>query len=857
MRPLPNAFFLRCLALLSGLLFATTLMAQSGSGTPRTIDDRPWPHQYTIDGTSFTLYYPQIDSFSGNRLSGRMAMAVKTGTVTGKDGKPQDKLSYGGIWFVARTETDKEAREVVLDDFRIEQAKFPTDTSNQDRYRDLARKIIPGIPTVISLDHLEAALALKSEKASANQPVENSPPTIIFAFYPSFLVNIQGQPALRKTASSGVERVINTKSLILRADNTWYLRFADHWATATAISGPWSQAASVPQVVTNEMQLAVGAKLVDVMDHPHGDIKQWLAQGKFPGIHVATTPTELVVSSGEPEFTPIAQTQLQYMDNTDADVFIDGSADNAWYVLISGRWFTSASSKGPWNFVASDALPADFAQIPSDSPKSAVLASIPGTPEAKESLIANSIPQTATIHRSQASFKATYDGAPKFESISSTNLKYAINSPSAIIEIDSGSFYAVDKGTWFTASTANGPWTVADSVPDDIYTIPTSSPLHYVTYVQVYGSKGDDVYVGYTPGYYGTVVSNNTVVYGTGYACSAWVGAYWYGCPVTYGLGTAFGWSPYTGWGFAWGWGYNPWYSPWWGPFGWGYAAAWGWGWGGGYWGYPGVWAGAAAYNAYGAWGNHVVSGTGAAWANPWTGNYGRGFAGNTYNSRTGAHGYAEGARNYNAYTGNLTSRAGGASYNPNTGRVSAGGESSVRNAYTDSGAARAGGTTFNPNNDRSTTAAGGAAYNRNSAAAGGAFHSEGPGGNVSGAGGASYDRNTGELNSGGVVHGNGGTYVDHDGNVYQHDSGGWSQRGSDGGLSPTRNSPVDGGVVQDDRANNRGFERGGFSGGDRFGGGGGFGGGGFDRGDFGGGFRGGMGGFRGGFGGGGFRGRR
>ena len=592
------------------------------------------------------------------------------------------------------------------------------------------------------------------------------------------------------------------------------------------------------------------------MDHPHGDIKQWLAEGKFPGIYVASTPTELIVSGGNPAFTPIPQTQLQYMDNTDADVFIDGSADNAWYVLISGRWFTSASSKGPWSHVASNALPADFARIPSDSPKSAVLASIPGTPEAQESLIANSIPQTATIHRSQASFKATYDGEPKFESINGTDLEYAVNSPSAIFETATGAFYAVDKGAWFSGSTANGPWTVADSVPADIYSIPTSSPLHYVTYVQVYGSKGDDVYVGYTPGYYGTVVSNNTVVYGTGYPCSAWVGLYWYGCPVTYGLGTAFGWSPYTGWGFAWGWGYNPWYSPWWGPFGWGYAAAWGWGWGGGYWGYPGVWAGAAAFNAYGAWGNHVVSGTGAAWANPWTGNYGRGFAGNTYNSRTGAYGYAEGARNYNAYTGNLSSRARGTSYNPNTGRVSAGGESSVRNAYTDSGAARAGGTTFNPNNDRTTSAVGGAAYNRNSAVAGGAFHSEGPGGNISGVGGASYNRDTGQLNTGGVARANGNTYVDRDGNVYQHDSGGWSQHGADGLLSPSRNSPSDGGVVHDDMANSRGFERGGgFGDGDRFGGGADrFGGGGFDRGSFGGGFQGGMGGFRGGgFRGGGF----
>ena len=45
-------------------------------------------------------------------------------------------------------------------------------------------------------------------------------------------------------------------------------------------------------------------------------------------------------------------------------------------------------------------MPADFAKIPVDSPKATVLASVPGTPQAAEGLIANSIPQTATITRS-------------------------------------------------------------------------------------------------------------------------------------------------------------------------------------------------------------------------------------------------------------------------------------------------------------------------------------------------------------------------------------------------------------------------------------------------------------------------
>jgi hypothetical protein len=71
--------------------------------------------------------------------------------------------------------------------------------------------------------------------------------------------------------------------------------------------------------------------------------------------------------------------------------------------------------------------------------------------------------------------------------------------------------------------------------------------------------------VGYTPGYYGTVVAPSTVVvYGTGYVYPpVYVGAYWYPPPPTYGYGAGFGWGAVTGfafgamtaaaWGGAWG----------------------------------------------------------------------------------------------------------------------------------------------------------------------------------------------------------------------------------------------------------------------------------------------------------------
>ena len=75
-----------------------------------------------------------------------------------------------------------------------------------------------------------------------------------------------------------------------------------------------------------------------------------------------------------------------------------------------------------------------------------------------------------------------------------------------------------------------------------------TSPLHYVTYVRVYGATPTVVYVGYTPGYLGTVVTpDGVVVYGTGVVYTPWVGTVWYPPPPTYGAGAGFAWGATTG----------------------------------------------------------------------------------------------------------------------------------------------------------------------------------------------------------------------------------------------------------------------------------------------------------------------
>src|SRR5262249_24000230 len=176
--------------------------------------------------------------------------------------------------------------------------------------------------------------------------------------------------------------------------------------------------------------------------------------------------------------------------------------------------------------------------------------------------------------------------------------------------------------------------TGADPGPAEIYDIPPSSPLYYVTYVKVYSATPEVVYVGYTPGYYGTVLSSSTttVVYGTGWYYPPYIGpTVWYGWPYTYGVGAGFTYSTGSGWSFGFGYGYALflWYSRWGGRrvyYGCGWYPYYGGGGGGG----------PAVANVYGVGGNTAYSRTGAAWANPYTGNYGAATRGAYYNTQTG-----------------------------------------------------------------------------------------------------------------------------------------------------------------------------------------------------------------------------
>jgi hypothetical protein len=326
---------------------------------------------------------------------------------------------------------------------------------------------------------------------------------------------------------------------------------------------------------------------------------------------VSTVPAELILLRGAPVYSAVARTRLFWVNNTDSDVFRLGQSGTLYY-LVSGRWFSAPDFNGPWTF-ATPRLPSDFTKISLEHPRSRVLASVPGTPQAAEAVLLAQVPQTARVNKKEIKAPAVeYQGDPQFEPIPQTTVARAVNTDKDIIKVGD-LYYMCFQGVWFMGRSPDGPWQVTSSVPGQIYEIPASSPAHNVTYVTVVDDDSTDEWVTFTAvaGYTGLMIGWGCAVWGSGWYYPPYV---WYGgfYPVYYPFYPTYG--------------YGAWYNPWTGGYG----------------------RGAAWYGPYGGAGV-------AARYNPATGVYSRGAA------AWGPGGVRAGAEAYNPRTGTYARTSQGA----------------------------------------------------------------------------------------------------------------------------------------------------------------------------------------------------
>jgi hypothetical protein len=559
--------------------------------------DIGWPREKTNAGGTIIYYQPQLDEWKDYReLVARMAVSIRP-----KTGQP----TVGVVYLHARTDADLETRNVVLSQLEITSTRFPSlDEAGATAMDQLVKTFLPPTVTInISLDRLLAELEEKKQDTEPVVPVKNDPPKIFVAYSANaILLLVDGEIVRAPIEKTNLEFVVNTNWDLFfdKSSSKYYLLHEKTWLTAASMEGPWTTTTKLP------------ADMAKIPDQPNwADVKKAIppsasAGTTAPKVFCSNVPAEIITFKGKPVYAKIPNTQLSYATNTESNVFLQ-SGENQYYYLVAGRWFRAKNLEGPWTFATTD-LPADFAQIPTSSAASRVLVSVPGTNEANDAVLLAQIPNTVIVDRAkaEAEVQVAYDGQPEFKPIESTSLSYASNTQDKVIKVGD-LYYLCFQAVWFMSTSPNGPWKTADSVPKEIYTIPTSSPVYNVTYVTQTTTPSGETESSSTAGYLGMFIIGAavgaTLAYGSGYYYPPY---FYYGphpypiyrpYPITYGVGAY----------------YNP------------HNGAYG-----------------VARGAYGPYGGVA----GAAWYNPSTGTGGRAVGG------CGVYGCAGAARAYNPYTG-------------------------------------------------------------------------------------------------------------------------------------------------------------------------------------------------------------
>jgi hypothetical protein len=590
------------IAIFASLLVpATAAMAQ----------DLGWPRQLTRPTGTLVCYQPQVDDWrSFTELTWRMAFAL---TPTG------GKQVVGVMEMQGHTEIDNDDKVVFISEIKISNTSFPS--VDPALATDLDTLVRTFMPTSLSVSLHEIVAYVSKSKEVKSVSVKNDPPAILVSYGPAVLLAVDGAPVLADIPQTEMKFVVNTTWPLFfdPSASSYYLSVGQRWMTANNLTGPWVATTKLPKDMTKVAADPQWAGLKQVIPAPAKP------QDVVPGIFYSESPAEIILFDGNPVYSQIPSTQLLYATNTSSYLFLH-SGTKQFYYLTGGRWFRASALTGPWSFASAD-LPADFAAIPSTSPASIILASVPGTDQARDAVLLAQVPTVMTVDPATAAAKISvvYSGEPQFAPITGTSLAYATNTADKIIKLGDV-YYLCLQGVWFLGKTPQGPWTVASSVPQVIYTIPPSSPVYNVTYVTQTTVATGSVQSSYTAGYMGAFAVGMSVgvviAHGSGYHYPPYIYRPPYGYPV-----------------------YRP---------------------------YPGT------YGAYGAYGT-------TAFYQPSTGRYG------VSQTAVGPYGAANRTASYNPYTGTSArsasvatpygSRSAGQAYNPYTGTYAATRQGSSPNA--------------------------------------------------------------------------------------------------------------------------------------------------------------------------------
>jgi hypothetical protein len=202
-------------------------------------------------------------------------------------------------------------------------------------------------------------------------------------------------------------------------------------------------------------------RMIASVEKANAAVQTMAASTQPPPIFVSTAPAILLLVEGKPVLAPVPGTTLQYVVNTNWDLFFDNSD----YYLLNGKtWLKSKDFAGPW--VVTAKLPPDFSKMPKGQNWDTVLKAIPpalATPAAPK-----------VFFTDKPGELLLFKGSPAYVKISGTALQYATNTESNVfLHTPGNQVYILLSGRWFRAQSLEGPWTFASNeLPADFFHLP-------------------------------------------------------------------------------------------------------------------------------------------------------------------------------------------------------------------------------------------------------------------------------------------------------------------------------------------------------------------------------------------------
>jgi hypothetical protein len=210
-------------------------------------------------------------------------------------------------------------------------------------------------------------------------------------------------------------------------------------------------------------------RMIASVEKANAPVQTIAANIQPPLIFVSSTPAILLLVQGKPVLAPVPGTVLQYVVNTNWDLFFDGSN----YFLLNGKtWLKSSNLAEPW--VVATKLPPDFFKIPKGQNWDDVLKAVP--PPASASVTPK------VFFTDKPAELILFKGAPAYAKIPGTALLYATNTESNVfLHTPDNQVYVLLSGRWFRAGNLQGPWTFSSNeLPVDFSRLPAKQSYSVV-----------------------------------------------------------------------------------------------------------------------------------------------------------------------------------------------------------------------------------------------------------------------------------------------------------------------------------------------------------------------------------------